>query len=527
MSHPLATSLRSIRSKLYSLDAILDLLAAQTETPDNLVKSSQGHRGNARRLQLPRFGDCFAQLLLSAFIGVGVAYSSALPFASTGTHGESSSKAAMVMTCTVTTLLHLVATTLDGTSHELNPKRSIHSVNRRSISQLLAESTKTLFVSVLVVPIISIGSAISLTERNWDGVAQTGISCSLAALVIAAYLQFIDQFTRILLCSRLTDLKQLIVEVSGDDSLERYLDVVLYSILHSNIVLVKSLGSPHLDGAMRDLEMEERNRNACAIKAMAETLLEAVSIECGAPLEEDILRVAVLESVGGKGAFGTSSSELDSASDWHVHNIKLWVQPDDKLAIGGKRREPLAVPLVRALCAYAGGLGEAMQVCTSYSATVESLWLIPPGAIACAEYAIRSAARCLVWNFSNSDRTLNDWRGNQLSILLPVVLHSAFRLEAGVIKYAMSRANRKPSDQVENKLELIKVECPELLSLFLACNQSAVMILQKVFATQGKKNADLKLDDDCSKWVNEILPWDTSAPVEKLHENELIYLPYQ
>jgi hypothetical protein len=290
-----------------------------------------------------------------------------------------------------------------------------------------------------------------------------------------------------------------------DDRMEVFLDVVMYSILHSDASLVKDLSSSTKPGFL-DLEREEHKRNEASIKAMANTLLHKTSAdEMGAHLEEDLFRLGILASLGGTTWNGKSHAGLDKAEAYHVDNIKQWVEHGDTMKVGGSRSEPLAVPLVRALCAYVGGLGEALLICSGQrSLSLRNPWVLPPGALACAEYAIRAAARCIVWNFSHSARTLADWRSTHLSMLVPVLLNSAFRLETGMVKFTQVRNGGKSSDHME-KLDLIKTESPEFLPLYHACNDSAAMILEKLKSLEGVRRIDFDLETDCQKWMESIL----------------------
>jgi hypothetical protein len=369
----------------------------------------------------------------------------------------------------------------------------------------------------------AITAAVLVTEQDWEDLLNVVFSCVVTALIVTLYMHGIDEAARSLLCTPYAKLKQLVDEVSDDDRIDTCLDVALYSILHADEALVKQLGMPLTRPRVLDLEVEERKRNAESIKTMANTLLYGV--ENGSPLEEDILRVTLLESLGGTSSDGSSQGGLEGADTRHAHAVKMWVQPGDAVRGGGKRSEPLAVPLVRALCAYVGGLGEALIICSAQVSLAGNVWLLPPGAIACAEYAIRAACRCIIWNFSNSTRALADWRSTHLSMLVPVVLTSVCRLEAGLVKYAQTRSGGKPSDHVDNKIDLIKTESPELLSLFRACNQTAEMILEKVQSLEGKRKVDLELDHECNKWTKELLSRHPSPSVKKYGDGVLMPLP--
>jgi hypothetical protein len=524
MASPLTTFLRRY-SRFTSFDAILDLIAGPSEIPGELIKPSF-RRATARRMQGPGFSKSFAQILMSFIFGAAVAYTSVLPFStSSGTRtGEhSSQKAALVMTCILVTTLHLILTCLDGTSHEINPKRHNRPLDQRMISYRLTSLLKSIFTSSFTGVFISIQVAFFVPDNHDTTLRESEVwsliaACVVTAALLALYLHVVDEATRTFLCLVGKNLKRIVTEISDDDRIETYLEVILYSILHADASLVKQLASPPpKKPGFLDLEGEEKKQNLEAIKAMANTLLKLNKDESWtAPLEEDFFLFSILESLGGNSLDGSSHSGLEGADVRHAQNIQLWVQPGDKMTISGS--EPFAVPLVRALCTYAGGLGEALIICSApqskptknssapFQIPIGSSWVLPPGAIVCAEYAIQAASRCIIWNFSNSTRALADWRSTHLSMLVPVILNSACRLEAGLVRYAQSRKGGKPSDDdLDNKLGLIKVHCPELLSLFLACNDSAIMILQKLKSLEGVRSVDLELEGDCNKWTKALL----------------------
>jgi hypothetical protein len=488
---------------------MLDFLAGPSENPGELIHNPLEYRGTARRLQHPTWTASFSQILISSLLSVAVAYTSVLPFSITGTHGDSPYKAALIISCIAATLIHLMQTALNGSSHELNPNRyqARRSWNWPRFTTRITSALQSLIMTSLAVTCVAILASFFVTESydQDDAVWSMVVACLITASVVTLYLHLFDEALRTLLCSPPIQMRRIVEEAAEDDRMETYLDVAMYSLLHSDAPLVKDLISSSNPGYM-DLEREERRRNETAIKAMANTLLHKTSAdETGAHLEEDILRLAILASLGGKSWNGKSYADLDRAEAHHVENIKQWVQPRDEMKVGGSRSEPVAVPLVRALCAFAGGLGEALIICSGQkSSPFTNPWLLPPGAIVCAEYAIRAAARCIVLNLSLSTRSLADWRSTHLSIMVPVFLTSAYRLESGMVRFTQGRSGGKPSDHLD-QLELFRTESPEFLPLYHACNDSAAMILEKLKSLEGVRRLDFDLDTDCQKWTNKIL----------------------
>ena len=211
--------------------------------------------------------------------------------------------------------------------------------------------------------------------------------------------------------------------------MEVFLDVVLRNLLHSDDELVKKLGNSTStrSSVWMDLEQEEQKRNDFAITTMSNILLHKTSKdEAGPHLEDDVLRLAILSSIGGSG-----SSE------------KYLVGIINAEKGGLSSTEPYAaMPIVRALCAYAGGIGKALLIIAgSNNRTLrEDEWVLPPAAIYMAECAIRGASRCILHSLnlasSSSSSSVMPGKNTSLSILIPVLLSSAFILENGIVRFA-------------------------------------------------------------------------------------------
>jgi hypothetical protein len=532
MPYPTSIAMRTWWSKVSSFDAFLDLVAGPSDTPGVLLKPApilEHKTTRARRLQGPSPRSFAAQILVSSLIGLAVAFTTVLPFSPSGMHGNSPTKIALIMTSILTSLLHLVVTALNGSSHELNPKRCLDSRTmsslggfnslpwiRRAVAIHLPILLKTLFQVSFFVPGLAMVVAWIVTDdrinlHGWNML----LDCILTGVLIASYLHVLDEVAKYTLCAPGTNVLRFVEEVSDDDGMDTYLEVIMSSVLHSDATLIKQLSSSPDKAGYPDVQGAEKHRYDEHIKLMAESLLNGnhEDMSGGAQLEKDILRYAILESFGGASTDGSSYGGLEGAGARHVDCIRRWVQPGDKMRIGGTRSEPCSVPLVRAFCTYAGGLGEALVICTSQSppsvqmkgsnSKTSSPWLLPPGAIICAEYCIMAAARCIVWNFSNLGMSLADWRSTHLSMLVPVALKAAYLLQAGVVKYSQSAVGG--TSTYSNQYELIKAETPELVSLYSACNHAALMVLQKLKSMEGVRDFDLQLDGECKQWTTSLL----------------------
>lgn len=114
------------------------------------------------------------------------------------------------------------------------------------------------------------------------------------------------------------------------------------------------------------------------------------------------------------------------------------------------------------------------------------LWKLPPGSLNAMEFSIIAAARLVVMNsviIDKSGHTIVNTlkRNDQLSLLLPCVLQSAFKLRCGINQYAEARAQANEinlsaydkSGQGDGLGCYIAAEYPDLFLVLSACNDSA------------------------------------------------------
>lgn len=507
LENPFQTSLRNLMSNL-TRDALLDFIAGPASSmPGHEIKTPLDYRGNARRLQTPLWTAALSQIFISSFLSSAVAYISVLPlFSNTRTHGETPFKVSIILTCIVSSLTHLARSALNGRSHELDPIRHQSHLSWRTSSRLIVRLTAG---SLLIPSLLVLGSAI-LARNHYRNESEEDkqdermwfiIACSLVTgSVIYLFLEAFDETVRHLLCTYSQNMRTLVEEIADDDSMETFLDVTIYSLAHSDTSLVSEIGSPSKPN-FHDLEREELRRNDNATRAMATALVrKSMADETSAHLEEDVLRLAILASFGGGNYVESSNPEIQK-------NIQSWIQPETFSKMTISRGEPGVVPLVRALCAYVGGLGEAFYICSGQrGSTTLNPWLLPPGAIVCAIYAVRAATRLILFNLSVSTKTLADWRSTHLSMLIPVFLASAHRLELGMVKFAQSQLPENATNTSHLGIfDLFRLESPELLPLYQATFECTLGILEKLKSLEGISRVNFTVSPECSRWIDSIL----------------------
>lgn len=274
---------------------------------------------------------------------------------------------------------------------------------------------------------------------------------------------------------------------------------------------------------------EEVARNEEALSSFADWIQLFSTTQSG-KLSDDILRMCLLESLGGGGS--SSSSATTKATPFYFgesrHSASVRKRLDLSAATTSPGRQPIAAPLVRALCAFSGGLGEAMSKCYRQEEkngkivvnNSAELWKLPPGSLTSAEFAIIASARLAVMNLTTEQRgriVVNSARRHErLSLLLPCVLQSAFKLRSGVFEYALAVANTngvnlttfEKSGKGDGLSTFIATKCPELHPLISACDNSAKMVIQTLTESGDRALEGVLLRGnwkaDMQKWLVEL-----------------------
>lgn len=450
---------------------------------------SEGQDLNPRRQQLPTSASLSAQIVITIMVAISVAFASVLPFARGVALGniQSSTKMTVIFSCITPIALQLLSTTRYGTNHEINPMQyQPHSMrNRDAFIKFLSTAVVNGFAVLFLAIFVHFRNA----SFQWSDDLVYFV-CVPPAIIL--YLCTFDHALRILICTTPSNMKKFVEEAAGGDvCIEIFVDVILRSLLHSNDDLVKRLGHIPTNSSMcMNIEQEELKLNNYAIKTMVHTLLQKTNEDEASPhLEDDILRLAILscieDSILKEGTSIGNSTEID-----FVHGMK---SVPNKAKGRSNSIDPIVVPIVRALCAYAGGLGEALSLISdSDGKMLNDTWVLPPGALFMGECAIRGATHCI---FQGIDFPRS---GTNLAFFIPVLLNSACKLYNGLLRYQQATNGSTALDETcKAKLS------PQFLPLFHACNNCADILLQTAKVNEGFRTLDfLKyLDIDGRKWL--------------------------
>jgi hypothetical protein len=454
--NPATAALRTIFS---SPEALLKFLTEPSIDPSKSNKPTP-KTPPPRRLQRPTVAAAFTQIIISIAFSCAVAFISVLPIIHE-TRGDSALKKAVIIVCCVSTLANLFQTSLNGVKHEINPQlyRSQSGRNELKFKSIWDSTLQSILFLAVLVPIISM-----FVSTEW----RDNLVCFGAAFCITFYLQFFDYSLKVFLCST-PDVQKVAEECLSDESPEAYLEVVLQSLCHSNFDLVKSLSNVSASAVWSDLEREEQKRNEASTTMMAQTLLYKTIIdERGPHLEEDVLRLAILTSL--------------CRQREHVEIFKA----------------PYTVPLCRGLCAYFGGIGEALILISAKKHELVGQWLLAPGTVVMTEYAVQVAASCLCSVISKNPTM---WRNTRIATLVPTLLHSYCRLETGMLNYALSLDGmRATSVEEADKMNFFRTSCPQLLSLFSTLNNCCRVLLQRALEDSRRSAVFASCDQELLRW---------------------------
>ena len=298
--------------------------------------------------------------------------------------------------------------------------------------------------------------------------------------------------------------------------------------------LIRIPPSSHIFRRTLDAEEEEVVRNDEMMSKVAEVV--ATGSVCGSlRLEEEILKISLLESLGGTGSSGDVMVESRLPFDVclrHYHALKKRLGSTGDNKNGSTRHE--IIPVLRAMCAYIGGLGESLTQCSDASAhlTMTNLnWSLPPLCMIGSEYAIRGASRLLLMSLADWDSSsgLLRKRYNRVSIFVPVLLHSIYRFRCGVLDHARlllevdsgwrksaersqtldtftrTRRSRTTPQEQAATLSFIATKCPILSSALTTCDSTATDIMKGINKIDGPRDGEVKVAPDCNEWLKSLI----------------------
>jgi len=284
------------------------------------------------------------------------------------------------------------------------------------------------------------------------------------------------------------------------------------------------------------LECEQTQIHNNMVDCIADCMCEGKEGRNYVPLEDDLMRLLLLESLGGimpiigKGKINMNESNTITLIEGvevtlrHYQAIRQCVlSSDDSFTYNSY---PPIVQTIHVLCAYAGGYGKALKFLSTQENTYDQ-WYISTAMSLSAQYAICAASRLFVANYMMSTRSgIKRARYHPLFMLVPSILHSAYCLRTGLLYYAKKIMNKyfyeeyggsttlcKVIDTGDissphmNKIlgEFIATKCLDSKRLLKTCDEVVFIIWKVLVQLDGKKDIEFNVDDDCSIWIDNVL----------------------
>jgi hypothetical protein len=473
------------------------MIAAPSDTPGVLIDSPfKPMICKGRRYQTPTL--MAASLLLSCSLLLAWAAAKVLSYGS----ATSFQSEIYLNSSWLTVFSHLLMTCFDGRSHELSPTRYHRTRLRPLLSRSHLESyLYSALLSTVIAPLsLHVVTSVGLEDIRWNLI----LCSTFVAGSISIYLSLVDVTARNFLCASGFNLQKLIVQVTGEVNPTLVMQVIVKSLLFEDSTLFHSVINPTSNRGTNLPEEEEISRSKVD-SAMMAAVLTTANGDSG--LEDDLLRVLILESFGGK---DPESNVNLGASLGHEQVVKMLVTA---------KATGLVAPVIRALCAYVAGIGLALQDIGNsskakqpFSSTFE-VWALPPGALVCSERALIGLTRCVVHSISSLGPAAMDWRGTELSVFVPVVFIAAFQLRAGIQAYGKDLLAKSTTCKASSHLVRLENVCDECALFLLKALQSLESrTLQLTIPLKG-----------CHAWLDVLVAQSstsgTTAPV-LIHESD-------
>ena len=454
----------------------------------------------------------------------------------------------MTFACLVSAVLTFVFTVaLDGKSHEIechalfnieqtqSPWDTVSALFARSMSKVQGGSGSLLALVVflpsavsVVLSLVESGATSSMASRMILSLP-LALSSACISLFVCAYLVLVDQIVRHCVAVSGLDVDRLLCLVPGNTMVDGKTvpfvseDLLIQSIIYGcdggDIPQCKSIiddlskerlgatcGAYSISSVSFNYEEEEVRRNDAAMDAIAKTMLppQPLPASRGRALEEDVLRIVLLESLGG--ATGGSSglgSEVYEQSHCCVALRKRLLASEEALAKSRSVRQPLCLPLLRALLAASGGFGQAL--CLIYNRSGQSDgFVVPPGAFCCAEYGLRAAARMIALNIRLGSSGKKGYLP-RVSLMSPALFHSAYRLRVGALacaQYQRQLAGAPMTNDLGNFIAL--GNCPDIARLLDCCDSSVKLVLTALEERERGRQCEVLVHSDCKAWLAEL-----------------------
>lgn len=256
-----------------------------------------------------------------------------------------------------------------------------------------------------------------------------------------------------------------------------------------------------------DIESEEVRRNNVMMNRVASSILTG-GVCAHVSFGHELLKYILLETLGGgDGPFLQDVVVPYGISTRNYKYISTFINKMDcnSGSLG-------LVSIVRGLCAYSGGMGEALgrishsnAPSSTMSTTENETFYLPPCACQTAIHAVKASSRFIILNMKNEKRRLN-----RLSLLIPVVLQSTYKLRCGTrdyVHYLYDKMQHEEGGGGEAFGNFLTLKCPEMANVLTACDDCGSKVLQfmRMVDRSNSEVNDIKVDDGVKQWLRSLL----------------------
>jgi hypothetical protein len=456
----------------------------------NDLRSSALTTVKGRRWQCPTIPLISQNVFCSSVAGFIVHFTAVEPMLRAVAAEDPFASSAILAACVISTLATWIPL-LDGVSHEIDPITYLDFSDSRWFDITSSRFLRQIGSVVIGVPVVAAAASMlffaPITPTSW---ASLYLRLAAASALIATVSFVFEETLRVKLFHPLPNIDLLVLEAHGSLAAEKNLSIIVASLLESKSLTDEVLCPSH-HFRIGTPEYQELKLSESWIRQMADVFLQPVNPSVEMTFEEDVLRVLVLESFGGR--------SWSARRAGHQATVCRWIDP--KRSHRETSREPASTVVVRALYVFVGGFGEALTNC----AAAANRWKISPTAFTAMEFAVIAIERCLVQSLSPSGQTRNDWRGSHLAAQVPSALQAVFRLRCGFIKFVQATELTLPPG--ESSATIPRAKADDLVQetnypIVKICDTAASKVL---LSMKELGRVDQSLDRDCLLWAKSLL----------------------
>ena len=404
--------------------------------------------------------------------------------------------------CAVSAALPLLPF-LRGEAHEINP--TLYALNHKATTHHSHENAQSLYmthIQSLVIhsianTLVATVTALVIVAWAYPGHSLPGILVNIQFMIcwgiMSSILVALDEILKWILVGLESDFDEPSVSVTVQCLLGE--PMIVDKLLQVSTSVSFTNGSPYpLPGASLDsLEHEELKLYESCISDMAKRMTNPVDHYPEAPLEEDLLKYSVLQSIGGANTSPQQRAKL----------LQYMKQSDASSSMEPTQHVKF---LVRGLCVFMGGVAESIQRTlkdTKFRPHASERWVIPFGAATNVLCAVRAVGRCFRMQTSPIP----------LSVTQPAVLATLFLVRTMIGKtHAASKSptyNKKVtfSSGIEQVLQDIVDECDAV----------GAVLTQSLTSEVHMRMQHMHFTDEMMVWVRQLLEDNNSkTPMLKL-----------